>query len=64
MMSLPSVGTTVVVTFINGKRGMPIIIGVLPSGADVDAIHGIGIGDEIYPNYPTAFENLTQRSEE
>jgi len=64
MMSLPGVGSTVVVTFINGKRGMPIIVGVLPSGADIDSIHGIGIGDEIYPNYPTAYSNLTEKSEE
>ena len=53
MMALPGVGSTVVVSFINGKRGMPIVIGVLPSGADIDSIHGIGIGNEIYPNYPT-----------
>lgn len=64
MMSLPSVGSTVIVSFINGKRGMPIVVGVLPSGADVDSIHGIGIGDEIYPNYPVAYSNLTERSEE
>lgn len=64
MMSLPGVGSTVIVSFINGQRGMPIVIGVLPSGADVDSIHGIGIGDEIYPNYPVAFSNLTERSEE
>lgn len=64
MMALPSVGSTVVVSFVNGQRGMPIIIGILPSGADVDAIHGIGMTDEIYPNYPVAYSNLTERSEE
>jgi len=62
MMALPGVGSTVVVSFMNGKRGMPIIIGVVPSGADVDSIHGIGIGDEIYPNYPGPFSNLTEAS--
>ena len=64
MMSLPSVGSTVVVSFIRGKRGMPIIVGVLPSGADVDSIHGVGLRDEIYPNYPVAFSNLTERTAE
>ena len=58
MMSLPGVGSTVVVSFIGGKRGMPIIVGILPSGADVDSIHGVGFRDEIYPNYPFAYSNL------
>jgi len=58
MMSLPGVGANVVVSFMNGVRGMPIIIGVLPSAADVDSIHGMGLGCEIYPNYPFAYSNL------
>ena len=57
MMSLPGVGSTVVVSFMGGKRGMPIIVGVLPSGADVDSIHGVGLKDEIYPNYPGPYSN-------
>ena len=64
MMSLPGVGSTVVVSFIGGKRGMPIIVGVLPSSADIDSIHGVGLIDEIYPNYPVAFSNLTERTAE
>ena len=64
MMSLPSVGTTVVVSFMNGVRGMPIMIGVLPSAADVDSIHGLGLSEEIYPNYPFAYSNLTEQSED
>jgi hypothetical protein len=64
MMSLPGVGSTVVISFMGGKRGMPIIIGVLPSGADIDSIHGVGLIDEIYPNYPVAFSNLTERTAE
>ena len=58
MMALPGVGANVVVSFMNGVRGMPIVIGVLPSAADVDSIHGIGLGDEMYPNYPFAYSNL------
>jgi len=64
MMSLPGVGANVVVSFMNGSRGMPIIIGVLPSAADVDSIHGMGLGEEIYPNYPWAYSNLTEQSED
>jgi len=63
MMALPGVNSTVVVSFIGGKRGRPVIVGILPGAADVDSIHGIGIGDEIYPNMPFAYSNLTQRSE-
>lgn len=64
MMSLPGVGSTVVVSFINGKRGMPIIVGILPSGADVDSIYGVGLREEIYPDYPLAYSNLTERTSE
>jgi hypothetical protein len=64
MMALPGVGANVVVSFMNGSRGMPIIIGVLPSAADVDSIHGVGLGEEIYPNYPWAYSNLTEQSED
>ena len=64
MLALPSVGSTVVVSFMGGKRGMPIIVGILPSGADVDSIHGIGLREEMYPNYPLAYSNLTERTSE
>ena len=64
IMALPGVGANVVVSFMNGVRGMPIIIGVLPSAADVDSIHGIGLGEEMYPAYPFAYSNLTEQSED
>ena len=64
MMALPGVGATVVVSFLGGSNGKPIIIGVLPSAADVDSIHGLGLADEIYPNYPFAYSNLTEQSED
>ena len=57
-MSMPGVGSTVVITFMNGKRGMPIIVGMLPGQADVDSIHGLGLAEEIYPNYPTFYSNI------
>ena len=46
------------------ESGIPIIVGILPSGADVDSIHGVGLREEIYPNYPVAFSNLTERTAE
>lgn len=63
MLALPSVGANVVVGFMNGMRGEPIILGTLPGQGDVESIHGIGLRDEIYPNYPFAYSNLTQESE-
>ena len=64
MMSLPGVGASVVVSFINGQRGTPIIIGVLPSIADVASIHGVGLEDEVYPNYRFAYSNKKAESED
>lgn len=60
VMSLPGVGSTVVVSFINGTRSMPIILGILPGNADVESIHGVGFREEVFPNYPMAYSNLTE----
>lgn len=62
MMALPSVGATVVVSFINNERSMPIVLGVIPSVADVESIHGVGFNEEVFPNYPMAYSNLTSES--
>jgi len=62
MMALPSVGATVVVSFINNERSMPIILGVLPSVADVESVHGVGFNEEVYPNYSMAYSNLNSES--
>ncbi len=63
-MSLPGVGASVVVSFINGQRGTPIILGVLPSIADVASIHGVGLEDDIFPNYPFAYSNIKEEKSE
>lgn len=63
MMSLPSVGATVLISFLNGQRGTPIILGVVPGTADVASIHGVGLRDEVFPNYPVAYSNLAEISE-
>lgn len=62
MMALPSVGATVVVSFINNERSMPIILGVIPSVADVESVHGVGFSEEVYPNYSMAYSNLNSES--
>tara|TARA_R110002167_G_scaffold172192_5_gene370494 strand:+ start:5076 stop:6281 length:1206 start_codon:yes stop_codon:yes gene_type:complete len=62
MMALPSVGATVVVSFINNERSMPIILGVIPSVADVESVHGVGFNEEVYPNYSMAYSNLNSES--
>lgn len=63
MMAIPGVGATVVVSFINNERSMPIILGILPSVADVESIQGVGFQEEVFPNYPMAYSNLTSQSE-
>jgi len=60
IMSLPGVGATVVISFLNGQRGTPIILGVVPGVADVASIHGVGLRDEVFPNYPWVFSNLAE----
>ena len=62
MMALPSVGATVVVSFINNERSMPIVLGVIPSVADVESVNGVGFNEEVYPNYPMAYSNLNNEA--
>ncbi|MDB4396167.1 hypothetical protein N9Z65_00980 [bacterium] len=59
MLSKPGVGSTVVVSFLNNQRSMPVVLGILPSVADVKSIHGLGDSAEVYPNYAGAYSNLT-----
>lgn len=64
MLARPGVGANVILSFLYGEREEPIIIGILPGKSDVISIEGVGINDEIYPNYPFAYSNLTERSED
>ena len=54
MFSLPSVNSKVIVGFLNGSRGIPIVIGKIHSGTEIEQIYGVG---NAYPDYPNVFEN-------
>ena len=57
MFALPGIGSTVLVGFINGARGMPIVLGVVPGYDSVESIYGTDV-DGVYPGYPLAFGNI------
>lgn len=54
MFSTPAVGSKVLVGFLNGARGLPVILGKIHAGSEIEQIHGVGTA---YPDYPNAFEN-------
>jgi len=56
LFTVPVVGSTVLVSFINGRRGTPIILGVISSDVGVASVHGAGAN--IYPSYPLAYSNI------
>ena len=57
MFALPGVGSTVLVGFINGARGLPIVLGVIPGYESVKSIYGSDVAG-VYPGYPFAFGNI------
>ena len=60
MLSYPRKDSTVIVSFLNGLRGNPIILGYYVGQANFDSIASVGNG--IYPNVPFAYSNLTDAS--
>jgi hypothetical protein len=54
MFSVPSVNSKVLIGFLNGSRAIPIVLGKLNSGSEVEQIYGNGTA---YPDYPNIFEN-------
>jgi hypothetical protein len=48
--TIPPVGATVAISFIHGKRGLPIVIGTLVSGEAINSIHSTDSGAQ--PSYP------------
>ena len=55
--SVPPVGATVAIQFINGNRGMPIVIGTIYGAADIASVQA-AIGTKASPGYPLAYENV------
>lgn len=58
MFALPAVGSTVLVGFINGSRGMPIVLGVVSGFESYETVHGCNDTEGVFPNYPLAYSNI------
>lgn len=56
MFSMPSINSKVLIGFIHGSRGLPIVLGKINAGSEIEQMHGIGAA---YPDYPGIFENTT-----
>lgn len=54
MFSIPSVNSKVLIGFLNGSRAIPVVLGKLDSGSEIEQIYGNGTA---YPDYPNIFEN-------
>lgn len=50
VFSIPPVGATVAVSFVHGKRGLPVVIGTLTSAEALESIHSTDSGAK--PAYP------------
>lgn len=58
VFTVPSVGTHVIIQFLNGNRNYPIIIGSLNSASDVEDM--FSVGPRVRPDYPLAFSTSKQ----
>jgi uncharacterized protein involved in type VI secretion and phage assembly len=54
MFAIPAINSKVIVAFLNGARGIPVILGKIHSGTEIDQIYAVGTA---YPDYPNIFEN-------
>jgi len=57
LFALPGVGCTVLVGFLNSKRGLPIVLGCMQGYDSIRSIHGTEM-DGVYPNLPLAYGNI------
>ena len=51
LFAMPNVGDVVLVSFINGARGLPVVLGVLHGVRSIKSMSSIDV-DNVYPNYP------------
>lgn len=56
--AIPTVGTHVIVQFLNGSKNYPIVIGVINSDDDVKRMFGAEV--DAGPGYPNAFSSIPQ----
>jgi hypothetical protein len=54
MFCIPSVNSKVLVGFIHGSRGIPIVLGKVHAESEIEQVYGTGTA---YPDYPNIFEN-------
>lgn len=53
VFTVPSVGTHVLIEFLNGNRNYPVIIGALNAASDIEDI--LSVSPKVRPDYPLAF---------
>lgn len=58
VFAIPTVGTHVIVQFLNGSKNFPIIVGVINSTEDVKRV--FGAEGDAGPGYPNAFSKTVQ----
>lgn len=65
--SIPPIGATVIIQFINGKRGLPVVMGTIHGAAAIESIYGAqdvgtatGSPDTPKPDYPTEYKKREQ----
>jgi len=56
IFSIPPIGATVAVLFINGNRGMPVVVGTLMGTEAIKSIHSTDGG--VMPGYPGATQGI------
>jgi hypothetical protein len=56
LMAVPSVGSKVLIQFINGNRNQPVVVGTYYSPEEYDGMYSAG--DGIYPSYPNVYSNV------
>jgi hypothetical protein len=59
IFAVPAVGSTVLVGFINGSRGMPIVLGTVMGYTDIGSIYESD-SEGVYPSYPYAYSNVDE----
>tara|TARA_R110002012_G_scaffold291850_1_gene486520 strand:- start:1114 stop:1746 length:633 start_codon:yes stop_codon:yes gene_type:complete len=59
LYALPGVGSTVLIGFLNSKRGLPIVLGCIPGYDSIDTVHRAD-AEGVYPNLPLAYSNIKQ----
>lgn len=60
--SIPPIGATVAIMFVNGNRGLPVVVGTLMGAEAVNSIHSTDSGAK--PSYPGVTQGIPGPSEQ